>query len=328
MNQQRIWVGMDVAAASVQVCCVSGEGEPLGVDFEIPQGREGYAQLTARLRALGREQGDFHVVMEACGGYHRRLAQFLYEQGWQVRVVNAFQVKRFGEVYLERDKSDAIDALTLARYGAMLHPEAWKPIPSKYEALGQRLVQREALQKLRTQTLNRQKALRLCPIEVGAVAERWQVLENLLKCQIRSLEREIAGVVKGDPEWHATARRITSIPGVGVTTAAWLIWLTQDFSTCRNAKELCAFVGVVPHVRQSGTSLRSHTPVGLVGQDEIRRHLYRVTVSCLRYNARIRAFYERVKARRGRHKIACVAATRKLLTIIFAVATGDTRYRD
>ncbi|MBE2196656.1 MAG: transposase, partial [Anaerolinea sp.] len=58
------------------------------------------------------------------------------------------------------------------------------------------------------------------------------------------MEREIAGVVKGDPEWHATARRITSIPGVGVTTAAWLIWLTQDFSTCRNAKELCAFVGV------------------------------------------------------------------------------------
>ena len=70
-------------------------------------------------------QGD-HCVMEATGKYHLRLAYALLEAGIRVSVVNPLSVKRFGQMLTSISKTDARDAVLLARYGQQQQPPCFK----------------------------------------------------------------------------------------------------------------------------------------------------------------------------------------------------------
>jgi transposase len=174
---------------------------------------------------------------------------------------------------------------------------------------------------MHAELLNRQHAQEHRVGTLIAVGKRNKDLRSLIKRQIHEVEQDMASALKQNRAWYKTVKHIISIPGVGFVTAVWLTTITLNFTACKSPKQLAAFVGLVPHRKQSGTSLNTHSSVGLVGQDEIRQHLYTATMSALRYNNRIRHFYDGVKQRRGSHKLACVAATHKLLHIIWAVAT-------
>ena len=62
---------------------------------------------------------DALVVMEATGYYHYRLAQFLYEQGVHVSVVNPLSVKRFIQMKLSKVKTDKSDAKAICEYATV-----------------------------------------------------------------------------------------------------------------------------------------------------------------------------------------------------------------
>ena len=62
--------------------------------------------------------GDL-VVMEATGYYHYRLAQFLYEQGIKISVVNPLSVKRFIQMKLSKVKTDKSDARAICEYATV-----------------------------------------------------------------------------------------------------------------------------------------------------------------------------------------------------------------
>ena len=171
--------------------------------------------------------------------------------------------------------------------------------------------------------INKQKSRAYRVSALEPVDARSKELLLLLKRHIDQIEKEMDTILKQDSVWAATSKRIVTIPGVGITTAAWLMMLTRNFSTCETPDQLASFLGLVPHQRQSGTSLNTYTSIGHVGHDDVRQHLYSATMSCLRYNPFIRAYYDQVRAKRKGHRLACVAATRKLVTLIWAVAKGD-----
>ena len=56
------------------------------------------------------------VVMEATGYYHYCLAQYLYEKGYAVSVVNPLSVKRFIQMKLSKIKTDKSDAKSICDY--------------------------------------------------------------------------------------------------------------------------------------------------------------------------------------------------------------------
>ena len=62
---------------------------------------------------------DALVVMEATGYYQYRLAQFLYEQGLKVSVVNPLSVKRFIQMKLSKVKTDKSDAKAICEYATI-----------------------------------------------------------------------------------------------------------------------------------------------------------------------------------------------------------------
>ena len=114
-----------------------------------------------------------------------------------------------------------------------------------------------------------------------------------------------------------------SIPGIGETTAALLL-AEVDAGQFESARQVAAFAGLVPRIRQSGTSVRGRSRLSKAGSSRLRKGLYFPAMAALRFNPQIKALGLRLSAK-GKSKMLIIGAAgalwagRKLLHIAFGV---------
>ena len=123
-----LFVGIDIAATTAAVS-TQRPGAKASRSFTIDQTPEGFNRLVHKLQAAGKEPAHVRVVMEATGSYWISLATRLVHDGFGVSVINPSQAHHFAKALLKRDKTDAIDAQTLAQLAMILQPEPWMPPP-------------------------------------------------------------------------------------------------------------------------------------------------------------------------------------------------------
>jgi len=66
---------------------------------------------------------------------------------------------------------------------------------------------------------------------------------------------------------------LCQLPGIGLLGAAWLIFVTNGFTTCESAEQLASYLGLVPHRCDSGNRT-GHKPIGTSGHARARRDLF------------------------------------------------------
>jgi transposase len=323
-TNRRLFVGLDIAAKTLTAAWGS-QPQQIGEAQTFNQTQAGYKQLVKALAATGYASQETLVVLEATGTYWMRVAVALHRVGCQVSVINPRQAHHFAEALLKRAKTDAIDARTLAQLAGTLPVKAWQPPSEAWEALYQRLVEHDNLtdmqQMVRSQLHALQQRARIDP----AVVVRKQQLLDEMSQQLQTIKCEIDTWVK-QSEWADLAKRLRAIKGIGPLSAAWLLVVTNGFTTCDDAEQLASYLGLVPHPHQSGTSRRGYRRVGHGGHARARRVLHQAAVSAATHNPAVRAFYQRLLDRGKPVKVARCAAARKLVHITFAVATKDQPY--
>ncbi len=114
------FVGIDIAAEK-HVVAVVDEAETVVVK---PAGFAEDAAGYSRLLELIGAPHDVLVAMEATGHYWKNLFAALVASGFQVALLNPVRTRRFAAEDLERTKTDAIDALGIARFAAQKRPPA------------------------------------------------------------------------------------------------------------------------------------------------------------------------------------------------------------
>jgi transposase len=316
----RLFVGIDIAAASATVVAITSSGEATP-PLTIEQTSSGFARLQHHLLDLEPTPQATLVVLEATGSYWMRLATTFAAAGFAVSVINPGQAHAFAKALLKRAKTDAIDAHTLAHLAAVLQPAPWSPPPAVYTELEQRLTQRDALLDLRQQVRNQLHALAQGPVVIASVRARMEALIATLTQQLAAVEAEIQMVLSQDAAWAAAAARLQTIPGIGLLTAVLILVNTLNFSLCQTPEEATAYAGLAPNPRQSGTSIRGRAAIGHTGNRRLRTALYLATLSAAQHNPVIRPFYQRLRAAGKPPKVARCAAARKLLHLAWAVTT-------
>ncbi|MCB9743064.1 MAG: transposase [Alphaproteobacteria bacterium] len=115
-----VGVGIDVSKAKLDYA--TSDGALQGVLLRTPEG------LLNLVREL--EQLDVHrVVLEASGGYERLVLEVLHAAGLPVVLIQPMRARHFARALGRRAKTDAIDALVLARMARLAvdeHP-LWRP---------------------------------------------------------------------------------------------------------------------------------------------------------------------------------------------------------
>ena len=143
-------------------------------------------------------------------------------------------------------------------------------------------------------------------------------------CEDLDLWRRRLRTVEGDIERllarHEVGKLLTTIQGIGPQTAARLVARVGDPAEFRSAGALTAFVGAVPGLRQSGKRRGDRARLHPLGHGRLRAQLWMPTLTAVRCNPWLRAYYERLVARGKLRKVALVAAMRKLLVAVYSVA--------
>ena len=106
-----------------------------------------------------------------------------------------------------------------------------------------------------------------------------------------------------------------TLPGVSFVTAAALMAAIGDIARFPTARHLVAYLGLNPRVRQSGSERARHGRISKQGPGEARHLLVEAAWHAARTTGPLRAFAERIKAKRGAN-VATVAVARKLVVML------------
>jgi transposase len=139
--------------------------------------------------------------------------------------------------------------------------------------------------------------------------------------ELAIVDKELAREALSDP---AVAPLMT-IPGVDAIAGISIVAAIGDFSRFDDPNKLVAYVGLNPRVRQSGNSAPVHGRISKAGRAHVRGVLVEAAWSASRAPGPLRAFYQRVKARRGFQK-AVVATARKMTVLAWHLVTRDQDY--
>jgi transposase len=264
----------------------------------------------------------FISCMEATGSYWEGLALHLHGLGHRVSVINPARIKAFAESELLRTKTDAVDAALIARFCKRQEPEPWMPPPPEIRVLQALVRHYEHLKTTRAQQSVYAQSSEAPPI----VARSTQQVIAALDAQISQVEREIRKHFDDHPDLKRKRDLLTSIPGIGETTAGSLLAEIPHLDRFESAKAVSAYAGLSPRDRRSGSSIHGRPRMCKTGNSRIRKALYMPAIVACRFNPALRPFVERLVAA-GKHKRLIIGAVmRKLLVLAYAILRSGTRF--
>jgi transposase len=123
----------------------------------------------------------------------------------------------------------------------------------------------------------------------------------------------------------AEIKRLMSVPGVNVITAATFMAAIREIGRFSSPRRLVGYLGLDPRVRQSGSAPAAYGRISKQGSPSARWALVEAAWSVVRQPGPLHAFYRRVRARRG-HQVAIVAVARKLARLFWCLLTRGEDY--
>jgi transposase len=245
-----------------------------------------------------------------------------------------------------RAKTDRLDARALARLLAAGSLDGlWMP-DEQTRALRRRLARRSQLVRAPTRAKNECHAVLVRRLitkpavsdlfglagrqwlrEVELPVEERETVDGCLR-QIDFLDEEVAElekVIAADALDSPEIERLMTVPGVNVIVAATFLAAVGDITRFRTPRQLVGYLGLDPRVRQSGSSPATHGRISKQGSAPARHALVEAAWSVVRQPGPLRAFYQRIRARRG-HQVAVVAAARKLACLFWCMLTRGEDY--
>ena len=281
-------IGVDLGDTKHTICVTDKQGMILK-EFSIPNSRKHLLQLVADYpKAL--------VAVEV-GTHSPWISRLLSEAGCEVIVANA---RKLRAIYQNERKCDKIDAQMLAKLvrvdPSLLHPVQHASEQCQRDSLTLKL--RDILVRQRVHIISSVrgvlKSLGLivpCPSTptfptkarealalelemLNSVEPALKALEALNE-QIKAYDQAITSAIKTR---YPMASLLMSIAGVGPITALSFVLVVDDPTRFEDARDIGAFLGLVPRRDQSGETDKD-LPISKTGNQALRRLL----VQCAQY---------------------------------------------
>jgi transposase len=334
MTDDRRCIGLDVHREFAQVAIwQGGTVAQAGTFATTPEG--------VREFAAGLGPAD-EVALEATGNTWA-IAGVLASRAGRVVVSNPAKTRAIAEAKVKTDKVDA--AILAQLLAADFLPPVWMP-DAATSALRRQVLRRAHIVRQRTRLKNQVHAILhrnlvpRCPAAdlFGIKGRKWLSAQDLpadelaaAAALLRQLDfhaQELA-LIDRDLGQAALARpevlRLMTIPGVDATVALSIVAAVGDFTRFRTPERLVSYFGLNPRVRQSGGQPASHGRITKAGRAHARGMLVEAAWSASKAPGPLRAFYQRVRARRGM-QVAAVATARKLAVLCWHLTIRQEDY--
>jgi transposase len=319
------FIGIDVSKAKLDCSLLLDTASSKRRAKSVANSKTGIADLLAWCAKPQVATHELHAIMEGTGVYHEQAALALTDAGVTVSIVNPAQVKDFGRSLGVRTKTDGIDSVVLARYGALLNPKPWRPPSQKARVLQALLSRRAAI----AQDLQRERnRLEKADATETPALIRQSIMDSIafLEKQLAKLQQDIDNHIHKHPDLKADRDLLTSIPAVGPQVGNHLLSVMHNHHF-QSAEQLAAYLGLVPVERQSGTSILGRPRLSKAGPARIRAILYMAAIVGAQHNPHLKALYLRLQDH-GKSKMSALGAVmRKLVHLCFGVLKTRQPYQ-
>lgn len=326
-------IGMDVHRSFAQVAILEHGTVTKNVRVELD-----HDAVVAFGKGLEPED---EVVLEATGNT-AAIVRLLKPFVARVVIANPLQVRAIAHA---RVKTDKVDARILAElHAAGFLPEVWSADDNTL-ALRRRVSERVAVIRSIRRVKSRVHAVlhtNLVPKYAGHLfgkggrrwlakiplpAEEKMLLErqldelDWLNDRLDVLDRDLIRTALDDPR----ARKLMTVAGISAVVATAVLAAIGDVSRFQTPGKLASYFGLTPRVRQSGDRAAFHGKISKQGNANARSMLIEAAWSASSVPGPLRAFFRRVKAKKGVN-VAAVATARKIATLIWHLLTKDRPY--
>jgi transposase len=291
-----------------------------------------FATTPEEVRAFANSLAPTDEVALEVTGNTWAIASLLASCAARVVVSNPAKTRAIAEAKIKTDKVDA--AILAELLAADFLPAVWMP-DEQTAALRRQVQRRGHIVRQRTRLKNQVQAILhrnlvvRCPAAdlFGIKGRAWLAEQDLppderaaATALLRQLDFHADELALIDKDLAQVAlrrddvRRLMTIPGVDATVALSIVAAVGEFTRFRTPERLVSYFGLNPRVRQSGNQPAAHGRITKAGPGYARGMLVEAAFSASKAPGPLRAFYQRVRARRG-IQVAIVATARKLAVL-------------
>lgn len=245
------------------------------------------------------------LVFEATGGYDRLLRTRALDQKINCSICSGRRIREFARSQGELAKTDKIDARIIAEYARK----------TELSVVNSR---DEAVENLKALNIRRDQLLSLINQEGDKLEFKYskviqESIQNCLKAlkeELRVIEDEIRKQIDSNENLKSKEKLLRSIPGIGPVTASVFLSSLPELGTLSKSK-IANLSGLAPFNRDSG-KYSGQRKIGH-SRSQLKSKLYMATLSAIRCNSKIKAFYEKLLKRGKKKMVAIIACMRKLV---------------
>jgi len=230
---------------------------------------------------------------------------------------------------ISRGKSDKIDALQIAQYLITHRFKIKLSTLAENHMVEMKLLytHREKIIKSIAQYEKEFENKDFLPkqIQKQLIKSTKSILKTL-KNNLKNIDNRLAEIINENTSLIKNFNLVTSIPGIGKQTAIYLLIVTKNFTTFKDARQLACYAGIAPFPYQSGSSIRGRTKVNNLADKRLKSLLNMCALSANKYDSELKLYFEK-KVSEGKNKMLVLNNIRnKLLARVFAVVNRQEPY--
>jgi len=323
MEKYKIFVGIDISKSWIDVAVLN---DSLTAHRNYGNNKKDFKLMLSWLKTFASSE-QMLLCMENTGVYTMRLWEYLAAHKIPFVVENPLQIKL--SMGIRRGKSDKADAQLIARYIRLHHTECrlYKVPAQIVTRLKVLFGYRERLLKIKHQLWVANKEIRefmsaeLCK----EMSHDSDVLVKSIGNKIDKAEKLILSIIMSDDEAKRIYQLITSVPGIGLITGAYLIIVTQRFTIIENSRKLSRYGGMSPEKNESGI-LKRKAKVSGIGNKKLKSLLSNCVGTNLKYDPETKEYYNRKILEGKPEGVILNNLKNKILHRVYAVVNRGTNY--
>jgi transposase len=324
-------LGVDVSQKEL-VVCLGNISENLEVSLYARRvfvnNQTGFIALIKWVKKQVDESVKLQFVMEATGVYHQKFAYFLDANDYNVSIVLPNKISNYIRTLKNKTITDKTCADAIAQFGLERNLENWKRPNNIYKNLKQLTRERDQVISERAMVKNQLHAEKAEAEPHDGSLERINARISFLTKQLKEISQDIENCIKKDEILKSDVKIITSIPGIGLITAAIVLGETNGFELIRNKKQLVSYSGLDVIDKESGTSIKGKTKISKKGNRNLRKSMHLPALTALRNIPNFQELYLRIYNKTAIKMKGIVAVHRKLLELIYTLFKTKTMYNN
>ena len=321
-------IGIDISKKTVHIVALKGN-ENAKKNFKYDTVPNNIEDVVAYFSENFKVENVGCIVMEATGGYEKKVANTLAKMGYYVSIINPRRSHNWMDALGKNPKTDKSDAQMLAAIAQQYNGQdevlrRYQPPTENQEKLKQYVDRFKQLTDDSITYQNRITHAQDVDKNDPTIESMKEMLEMIEK-QKKEFLKKIRELIASDADLKEKDEILQSVPGVGIGTSAMLMAYLPEMGTL-NRQEIASLAGLAPHPNDSGQKTGKRTTK--CGRTKIKSNWITAMLSVVRYNPKINEFYNRLTAKGKAKRLALIASMRKLLTILNVMIRNKQKWNE